>query len=128
MQDGTVNLLDDEDVDTLGVYDDDGVEMTSLALQPCETPQVVLDRRNDLSKMVSVLKLGEELSIAQVAQRLLDYKLLDCKMRSAQTKVSKAVPIDWTPVQQFGRMCEIRRVPGENGEAHKIVLRLAEEE
>ena len=77
----------------LGVYDDDEIEMTSLALQPCETPRAVLDRRNDLNRVVSVMKLDEALSIAQVAQRLIDNKLVDCKTRrGAEMRVSKAVP------------------------------------
>jgi hypothetical protein len=111
----------------LGIYDDDGVERTSLAVQPCETPQEVIQRQSDLSNVVSVMKLDEEPSISSVAQRLIDYKLVDCKKRGAEMRVTAAVPIEWTPVDWFGKLAEVRRVPAEKtGMRHKLVLRLAE--
>lgn len=110
----------------LGVFDDDGVEITSLVLDPCDVPEHIKEQRNDFTKIVSVLKLDENPSpsIAQVVQRLLDNRLFDCKARAAATRVSKAIPVEWKPCDSFGKKVEVRRVPGENGQAHKITMRL----
>ena len=112
----------------LGVFDDDGIEMTSLVLETCETPESVKEQRNDFCKVASVMKLDESLSIAQIADRLIEYKLMDCKKRAAQTRVAKAVPTEWTPHEQFGKMVELIRIPAEKtGQAHKVTMRLVQQ-
>ena len=108
----------------LGIFDDDGIEMTSLALEPCDTPQAVKEQAEDFGKVASVLKLDETLSINQIVTRLLDYKLMTCKRRMAAARVACAIPIEWTPSIQFGKNVELIRVPGSNGKAHNITMRL----
>jgi hypothetical protein len=118
----------------LGISDDDGIELTSLALAPCEPPTdeeiEEFNRREvgkDLAIIVRTMKLDQSMSSAQLADLVKDE--LRCEARTAKKRINAAVPGDeWTRTTRLGKQVEImREVPEKTGQSHRISLRVFEE-
>jgi len=108
----------------LGILDDDGVEICSLALTPCAPPGERISA--DLADRVSIaaaMEIGESLSTSGLAGRLL--RPLNCKTRAAIERIGKAVSTDWMSVRRGDQVVEVRRVIGGEGKATKVEMRLA---
>jgi hypothetical protein len=101
----------------LGLLDDDGEEMFSLALTPCEGPETsttslageqISREEADRITIATMMKTGEILSVNAAAKLIC--KSLGCKVRAASDRVQAAVPTEWTSVRTNTGVAELRRV------------------
>lgn len=115
----------------LGVYDDEGIEMTSLALTPCDAPtdeeiEIWKNRivGKDLDIIVKAMKINQGLSVAELAKLVaLEFQ---CGDRTAKKRINAAVPADtWTKTMRLDRPVTINRFAKDaaSGQPHKIFLK-----
>jgi hypothetical protein len=95
----------------LGLYDEDGVERSSLALEPCAKPAPAgagIDPKiADRMSIAATMKPGERATLSGLAHTLA--KVLG-KRAGAIERVKAAIPTDWTRVRRGEGFAEVRRV------------------
>jgi hypothetical protein len=114
----------------LGMLDEDGVEMTSLAIAPYagkDLPGEAVDTSlADRGSIAAVMKIDESVSMSKLAGRLT--QVLG-QRASAIERIKQAVPEQWTRIRKGDGVVELRRVVTDGvGKAHKIEMRRAVED
>jgi AAA domain len=117
----------------LGIYDDEGVEVCSLALTVCDEPEDFvageeseeLKRERDLQVIVSILKIDATMSQTALAKECT--VRFDCKERQAIRRIGAAIPADvWTETKRLDKDVKVTRLlPEKVGQAHKIRMEMA---
>lgn len=109
----------------LGLLDDDGVEMFSLALTPSEAPldvkvgKQIPIKEADRETIATLMKVDDRLSVNRVAKLI--HKALSCGVRTATDRVKAAVPSEWTSVQISTGVVELRQVPDSKNDKWQVV-------
>jgi hypothetical protein len=110
----------------LGIFDDEGVEVESIAMDVCDPPTDEEEAEGDLFLITQAMKLDNPTSVTALAKLVKDK--MDCEDRTAMTRINSAVPTSWTRCWRNGKQVEIIRVlPEEQGKRKpvRIEMRLA---
>ena len=111
----------------LGILDDDGEELSSLAVIPGEPtnniPGETLSREEaDRISIANAMEAGIDMSLTQLSKRLT--KSMQCGKRSAIDRIQRAIPTVWTRARKSANeVLELRRVVHSFQNLHVIEAR-----
>jgi hypothetical protein len=115
----------------LGVFDNEGIELDSLALTPCEAPteEEIEEFKGraigrNLEAIILAMKINQTTSVTALAELMKEE--FNCSLNTAKKRIMEAVPADtWTKATRLDKPVLINRFVEGNvsGQAHRMHLK-----